>query len=389
MRAQMVEFATSMTKRWPGLRRVPKPLKRLLRALFASHNLPQPPTETLESENSHDSYAKRLAREREIFNDQVEVHDLPAIFHYWSNTHLRPQLEQFGFSNPDQFFALFLASAIHNAGNQHHRFASVGCGNCDTEIRVAALLVEQGIRNFSIDCLDINAEMLERGESAANEAGVTAHIRTQLTDFNIWQPEPGSYSAVMANQSLHHVVDLENLFSVIELALAPEGRFLTSDMIGRNGHMRWPEAMSIVHEYWRELPETYRWNRQLKRHEELYEFWDCSNEGFEGIRAQDILPLLIERFDFELFLPFGNVIDPFIDRSFGGNFDAESAADRDLIDRIHARDVAEMRAGTITPTHLIAVMRKRPFDGECLHPPGLGPERCVRDPQQVSSGHRG
>ncbi|HET9033446.1 MAG TPA: class I SAM-dependent methyltransferase, partial [Dokdonella sp.] len=281
---------------------------------------------------------------------------------------------------PDEFFARFLEQTIRDGENQFHRFASVGCGNCDTEIRVAQLLVNRGFSHFTIDCLDINSPMLERGRSAAMEANLEQHIRPQLTDFNTWQPEPATYSAILANQSLHHVAELETLFSTIEFALSPDGRFLTSDMIGRNGHMRWPEAMAIIHEYWRELPQASRWNRQLQRHEELLEYWDCSNEGFEGIRAQDILPLLIERFDFELFLPYGNLIDPFIDRSFGGNFNPKLPEDRDLIDRIHARDTAEILAGTITPTHLIAVMRKRPFEGKCLHPPGLTPTGCVRNP---------
>ena len=81
-------------------------------------------------------------------------------------------------------------------------------------------------------------------------------------------------------------------------------------MIGRNGHQLWPEALEIVHEFWRQLPERYRYNRALKRYEELYENWDCSLESFEGIRAQDILPLLLEYFHFQLFVGCGNVIDP-------------------------------------------------------------------------------
>src|SRR5688500_964645 len=35
----------------------------------------------------------------------------------------------------------------------------------------------------------------------------------------------------------------------------------------------------------------------LKRHEELYENGDCNTEGFVGVRAQDILPLLLARFN--------------------------------------------------------------------------------------------
>ena len=42
------------------------------------------------------------------------------------------------------------------------------------------------------------------------------------------------------------------------------------------------KALAIVHEYWRELPRTYRRNVQLRRHEEQFENWDCSISGFEA-----------------------------------------------------------------------------------------------------------
>ena len=46
------------------------------------------------------------------------------------------------------------------------------------------------------------------------------------------------YDAVIANQSLHHVTNLEGLFDAIRHSLHPTGVFVTSDMIGRNGHDR-------------------------------------------------------------------------------------------------------------------------------------------------------
>lgn len=321
-------------------------------------------------------YAMRIAAEREIFADQVEVHDLPEIFHYWSNKYLRPKLELAGFSHPDAFFANYLERACADAASSPARFASLGCGNGDTEVRVAAMLVERGVREFTIDCIDINEAMLERGRQLAEDAGVSAQVRTVVGDFNDWQPA-GRYAAVMANQSLHHVLNLEGLFGAVEAALEPNGRFITSDMIGRNGHMRWPEALEIVQEFWNELPADYRYNVQLKRQEEQFEDWDCSGEGFEGIRAQDILRLLVDRFDFELFIPYANVVDPFIDRNFGPHFDANSTRDREFIDRVHARDEAAIEAGTITPTHLIAVLRRRPYAGEQRIIGGRMPRDCV------------
>jgi len=53
--------------------------------------------------NAYDrgGWRRRAARSTTIAND---VHALPGIFHYWSDKYLRPKLEAFGFSNPDQFF---------------------------------------------------------------------------------------------------------------------------------------------------------------------------------------------------------------------------------------------------------------------------------------------
>ena len=74
-----------------------------------------------------------------------------------------------------------------------------------------------------------------------------------LRGFGDSSTADGSYDAVIANQSLHHVSNLEGLFAAIKDALSPQGRFITSDMIGRNGHMRWPEALDIIHDFWRQL----------------------------------------------------------------------------------------------------------------------------------------
>lgn len=326
-----------------------------------------------------DDYAARLRQEQEIFAGQTDVNELPAIFHYWSHTYLRPKLEHFGCANPDEFFANALQAALHDAPQRGVHFVSLGAGNCDTEVRVAQILAARGLRNFVLECVDINPVMLERGAALARDAGLCEQVVPVSGDFNNWQPAR-RYDAAMANQSLHHVVNLEGLFDTIAANLPAHGRFVVSDMIGRNGHLRWPEALAIVREFWNELPPGYRYHRQLQCQWDEFVDFDCSGEGFEGIRAQDILPLLAERFGFESFLGFANAIDPFIDRGFGGHFDAESARDRDLIDRIHARDEAEMRAGTIKPTHLMAVMRRLPYSSPTRTWQHMTPQHSLRVP---------
>lgn len=296
-----------------------------------------------------------MGQEKAIFADQVNVHDLPAIASYWSNKYLLPKLQKFGVSHPDDFLAKYLCEASSRTGSGRPRFASLGAGNCDTELRVAQQLVDAGLEDFQIDCLDINTAMLKRGKENARQAGLENKVLPVECDFNTWRPDQ-EYDGVMANQSLHHVLELETLFDAVQGGLKPNGLFVASDMIGRNGHQRWPEALALVREFWTELPDTYRHHLQLRRAEPEYLDWDCAQEGFEGIRAQDILPLLVERFGFEVFIGFGNLVDPFIDRGFGHHFDPERDWDRDFIDRVHARDEAELERGSIKPTHMLAVM---------------------------------
>jgi SAM-dependent methyltransferase len=285
----------------------------------------------------------------------------------------------FGFENPDEFFYVNLLPLCSNAGDAGARFVSIGSGNCDLEIRLAEKLLASGQRNFVIECIDLNPDMLARGRDAAAQCNVGDHLQFTQADFNLWRPGAALYDGVLANQSLHHVLKLEHLFESIRVALKPGGRFIISDMIGRNGHQRWPEALKRIQGFWRELPEAYRVNRLMQRYEARYINHDCSTEGFEGIRAQDILPLLNRYFSFAFFLPYGNLVFPFIDRAFGHNFDAGAAWDRDFIDRVHALDEALIISGEITPTSMLAVVQSETVSPILRHP-NLTPERCIRRP---------
>jgi SAM-dependent methyltransferase len=248
-------------------------------------------------------YRFRTLTERLRFGRCPTVHALPDIFHYWSNRYLRPKLEAFGTSYPEAFFL----------------------------------------------------KHLERGRAKAAAAGVSEHIAIAPVDLNRWRPTV-RFDAVIANQSLHHIVALEPLFDGVARSLAPHVLFIVSDMIGRNGHKRRPEALAIVEEFWRELPDTHQFDRQRRKQHRDYPDVDCASRGFDGIRSQDILPLLVERFAFDVFIGFANAIDPFVDRSFGPNFSVDRDWDRDFIDRVHAQDEAAILSGAITPTHMLAAM---------------------------------
>jgi SAM-dependent methyltransferase len=217
-------------------------------------------------------------------------------------------------------------------------------------------LKELGYVDIKVECVEINPFMIERAKELAIAGNVAENMIFMEADFNNLKLDR-KYAAVIAHQSLHHVVELENLFDVVKTNIDPNGYFITSDMVGRNGHMRWPKALAVVNELWESLEPNYKYNHMQGRQEEIFINHDCSNEGFEGVRAQDIVPLLLNRFNFELFIGFGNIIFPFVDRCFGHNFEPDNLSDKQFIDKVHRIDENLMVSGQINPTQMLAALK--------------------------------
>ncbi|MEM1183121.1 MAG: class I SAM-dependent methyltransferase [Acidobacteriota bacterium] len=319
----------------------------------------------------------RLEEEIQTYRDVENVHDLPEIFHLWSNRYVLPKLWDCGFLTLDDFYLHYLAEACHGSPGRA-TIVSVGSGNGDLEVGLAKRLLERGVRNFHFRCLELNPAMNARGQKAAERAGVAEFCSFEEVNLEDWRPDRRA-SVCLANHSLHHLVGLEALFEKIHGALEEDGVFLINDMIGRNGHMRWPEASLHVEKIWAEMPRRYKYNHQLARWDDDFVNWDCSSSGHEGIRAQDILPLLMETFHFDCFIAFANVIDVFVDRSYGHNFDPQDPNDLAFIERIARLDETLLDKGEVKPTHLFAAARTKPVDKlRCFS--HWTPEHCLRVP---------
>jgi SAM-dependent methyltransferase len=317
------------------------PLRRLKRFLTI------PPSER----------SKRMQNELNIFSAAENIHQLPSISSYWFEKHIAPTLSPFGFRNSIEFFRTYIARICRLDPSEACRILTIAAGECAPEINIAEWLRENSIHNFRFDCIDINPNVLDRAEKAAKSKGFLTEFEFRCADLSSWEPVR-DYNIILAIQCLHHFSDLENIFARLRKALHPNGYFLTDDMIGRNGHQRWPEAKAHVQAFWQELPERYKYNHAFKTQDVLYEDRDFSKDSFEGIRSQDILKLLKASFHFEFFFGFANVIDVFVDRMYGPNFDPAVEWDRDFIDRVHDLDFQEIDCGHIKPTHMYAAMTK-------------------------------
>lgn len=300
---------------------------------------------------------------------------LPSIERYWKEKHLEPRYKAVypDISSHIHFYAKHFAECIERTGCAD--IVSLGCGDGEVEMGVAQSLRQAGV-DFRFHLLELSPIRLARAEERAREVDVADSVVLAETDLNKWNARQ-HFAGIMAHHSLHHILDLEHVFSTAKSALHPEGVFCTYDMIGRNGHMRWPEVLTVVEHLWPMLPERKRYNQQLKRLEIEYVNWDCAHDGFEGIRAQDILKLLIEIFKFEKFFAWGGLIDPFVDHAFGSNFDENDPLDCAFIDFIQFLNELLIDVGYMKPTSMCAVMSPQAAQSPKIYK-NWSPVFCVR-----------
>ncbi len=322
------------------------------------------------------TYEDRVRAQIAQYSETVDMHALPEIFHVWSNAFIRPGIEKvFGTASIDECYALAYVEAKSRTSGT--RILSIGCGDGAVEIRVAKLLLERGINDFTFVGVDLSPILLGhfRATLQTEQLGhLLVPVEADLNKIAV----PGEFAMIMANHSLHHIEGLERLFADSHERLQDGGVFATCDMIGRNGHMRWPETEAILQAVWPLLSERQRYNLQLQRLETRYMNHDCSAEGFEGIRAQDILPLMLETFHPYKFMGAGGFVDLLVDRGYGHGFDPSIEHDRNLIQFLGQMNDIMLDAGTIKPTWMMAWFTKDDR-GEAYYRDRRA-RSCVRDP---------
>lgn len=306
--------------------------------------------------NKTRKYLKKINEQIRQYENTEDMHSqLSDIFTYWQVKYFRPRfVEVCEVNNHLELYWKPIAKRINETGCQD--IISFGCGDAQVEVGVAQGLKKEGLNDFRFHCVELSPHQIKRGQEFVEKSGLADNFIFIERDFNTWKGDGQTFASAMCHHALHHVQELEHLISAIRCALHPKGCFVSIDVIGRNGHMRWPEALEIIERIWRFLPEEKRYHNILKSLDHEYVNRDCSTEGFEGIRSQDILSLLNQNFKFETFYAFGNLVDVFTSRGFGSNFDSNNELDKAFIDFVQYLNDLLIDLGHIKPTRMCAVM---------------------------------
>lgn len=113
---------------------------------------------------------------------------------------------------------------------------SVGCGNGAKEL----LLVENGlVEEFHL--FELSKFRAEEGRKRAAERGLSDRVVFHNKD-GLKSTQPGRYDLVHWNNSLHHMLDVDQAVGWSHAALRPGGIFFMDDFVGPS-RMQWPDKM--------------------------------------------------------------------------------------------------------------------------------------------------
>ena len=305
------------------------------------------------------AYVDRVIGQENQYGKGAEIHHSDAAIDYYRRTVVQPLFEKyFGGQNHIHSYANEILKVAERVGDTPLVIASLCCGAMDMEIKISKLLLRGGFNRFKIIGFDIVEKLLSEGRELADREKVGNHIEGIHLDINIEWPDL-EVDFVIAHHSLHHFVELEKIFFNIGRYLNTEGAFCTMDVIGRNGHMLWPENEQIVQSLWRTFPNEILWDSIFKRWDQEYVDFDCSKEGFEGIRAQDIVRTVLNELDCEKFIGYGGITDTFVGRRYSNNISMQKESDFRFLNTVIALNEGLLQAGLIRPTRMLAVFRAK------------------------------
>ncbi len=227
------------------------------------------------------------------------------------------------------------------------RILSLGSGYCGHELAMAQRLKCA----YEITCTDINGALFTEARKRAQAGGLS--LRFQVEDLNFIRIAPGYYDMIFAHAVLHHVVNLEILFDQIARGLTDRGILHLVEVIGKNRRLLWEENERFANTVLDALPYELTGGAKLQASSEV--------EGMEGVRQEQILPILRERFE-PLYEYLHGAFMRYVctDERLSRHLDPDRELVRRYLDLLIDIDWSAIRNGILRPLEIWGVYRSRP-----------------------------
>lgn len=214
---------------------------------------------------------------------------------------------------------------------------------CAGEARIEAELAASSGAAFDMTLVELSPALLRRAAARFPEAVGLQLLEGRVEDF---EPQDAGFDVVMFVSGLHHVVELESVLARCAMALAPDGElWLVGEQAGPPGNRLPADARSVAGRLFHALPERLRFNRETGRFDDGLPDFDFSSSCFEGIRSDEILPVLARHFSPIVEDRRNCFLWRFIDVAYAGNYDLSRDEDQAILRALVAEEYAFYAAG--------------------------------------------
>jgi SAM-dependent methyltransferase len=250
--------------------------------------------------------------------------------------------------------------ARHVGEKEHVSILGLGSGPSGNELDGIAPLLKQQSCQLDLTCIDINESLLDQADAEAAKRGV--NFRKIIKDINKIELEPNAYDVIVAYSALHHFIELNHIAYMINLALNHGGIFVTVDIPTRNGYLMWDETYEIVSAIFKVLPPKFKiahsgYTEPI--YVDRYENKDYSEDSFECIRSEDIIPALRAHLREIHFVPALAFARRFFNGIFGYNYDLDEPLDRAIFEYIMGLDNYYVKAKMLKPEVFFGAYSKK------------------------------
>jgi glycosyltransferase involved in cell wall biosynthesis/ubiquinone/menaquinone biosynthesis C-methylase UbiE len=238
------------------------------------------------------------------------------------------------------------------------RALSIGCGEGALERHALTLDVCS-----EFDAYDISEGSVKAAREQARDAGLLHRINYAVADLNRISLEENSYEAAFASMAIHHLENLEGVFSELTKALKPGGLFVFNEFVGPS-QFQWTDTqLALANELLASIPERYRVTdekrvlRQIRR-PTIQAMNDL--DPSESIRSAEIMQLAEHYFDIVERRDYGGTLLHLL-TSAGTirNYDPDDEEDVAVLRRMVDFERRHIAAGNIGSDFTLVVARNR------------------------------
>jgi len=291
----------------------------------------------------------RVPGEEDAYDLELSPNPQDSLFTYAARL-----LEQNLPSGKPDFFQRLLARA---RGGKPVRVLSLCAGAARIEAAYATQAA-QASAQVEWSLLDINRDLLTMASQQFPPEIKLDLIAANINDLH----ESGEqWDIIMCISALHHVVELERVLQFCHQSLTADGEFWSlGESIGRNGNRLWPEARARANAVFQNLPETYRINAHSLQIDAQLPDNDYSVRCFEGIRSEEIEPILALWFQEVEVFRANCFLWRLVNLAYGDNYNLARASDIKIVKSLVAAELDYCAQGG-KGTELFGIYKPRPL----------------------------